>query len=182
MSAYVRNGRGSAHSNIPFSSWQRHSPQCVARGGVTKNEGLPCLDSCRDSGKTRDMRLHALRATVTLTGNLVDASGSPVPLKSLTGDHAHNAYTLRFTCPTCKSLTRIADGHADRLISGKNGGRYDDVNVMMVCAPCNESKGHKNAPDAIVRHAGKMKGKALKGKAVPPGLARVMSRRATKRA
>ena len=41
MSTYVRNGRGSAHSNIPWSSWQRHTPQCVERGGVTKETGKP---------------------------------------------------------------------------------------------------------------------------------------------
>lgn len=176
MSTYVRNGRGSAHSNIPWSSWQRHTPQCVERGGVTKETGKRCGDSCRDSDKTRDMRLHALRTTVTLMGHLVDANGRTVPLKSLTGKHSHNAYSLRFKCPTCKQLTRIADGHADRLISGANGGRYTDINIMMLCGPCNERKGKRNATPALIKHAATMEGKALKGVRVPVGLQQIMKR------
>lgn len=175
MSTYVRNGRGSAHSRIPFSTWQRHTVQCVERGHVTKNTGKPCEDGCRGSKHTREMRLHALRATVTLTGALVDDRGRQHALQSLTGDHAHDASTLRFRCPTCRHLTRIVEGHADRLISGANGGRYDDVNVMMICGPCNESKGDSNAPAALIQHAAKLAGKALIGKRVPAGLMAIVT-------
>lgn len=175
MSNYIRNGRGSTHSGIPFNTWQRHNAQCVSRGYVTKNEGLPCEDGCRGSKHTREMRFHALRATVTLTGHLVDSEGRQHPLKALTGEHAHNSHTLRFTCPTCKQLTRIGDGHADRLISGKNGGRYDDVNVMMICASCNESKGEENAPAALIAHAAKLSGRALIGKKLPAGLMAIVT-------
>lgn len=175
MSEYIRNGRGSAHSRIPFNTWQRHTAQCVAREYVTKNDGLPCEDGCRGSKHTREMRLHALRATVTLTGHLVDASGHSHPLKSLTGEHTHNSSSLRFTCPTCKQLTAIGDGHADRLISGKNGGRYDDVNIMMICGTCNESKGESNAPESLIRHAAKLSGKALIGKNLAGGLMAIVT-------
>lgn len=175
MSTYIRNGRGSTHSGIPFNTWQRHTAQCEARGNVTKNGGHPCEDGCRGSKHTREMRFHALRATVTLSGHLVDTEGHPVPLKALTGEHEHNSSTLRFTCPTCKQLTSISDGHADRLISGKNGGRYDDVNVMMICGTCNESKGEKNAPESLIRHAAKLSGKALIGKNLAPGLMAIVT-------
>lgn len=136
MSNYVRNGRGSAHSNIPFSAWQRHTPQCEARGFVTKAKGLPCV-KCRASDATQEVRFFALAVSAVMTGESVgDVNGKVWTLSALR-TFAGDPRTLMFTDPLTLKRIRVMDGQADRIIPGHNGGRYEPGNLAMIAASAN---------------------------------------------
>jgi 5-methylcytosine-specific restriction endonuclease McrA len=59
------------------------------------------------------------------------------------------AYRARFyeaqggLCVWCKQpLTGPEDGELDRIIPGKEGGRYNLANLVLACCSCNQEHGH----------------------------------------
>lgn len=177
MSNYIPTGAGSTHSHIPFSAWQRHTPQCDARGNVTKRAGKDCA-KCRASDATREVRLHALTVALVVTGTKVRINGREVRMVDMVeGDDVSGA---RFTCPTCEADTLVRDAQCDRVVPGALGGRYEPGNVCLTCSECNAAKADSTPDDAWaarVRRIGLAmadRGRVLTGKDMTPILHSLM--------
>lgn len=137
MSNYIRNGRGSAHSHIPFSAWQRHTPQCEARGFVTKRTGKPCR-KCRANDATQEVRFYALAVAVFITRQSVnDANGNPIPFREMVDMTREELAGCTFVCPITLKRIPIREGQADRIIPGNRGGRYEPGNLCLISAGAN---------------------------------------------
>lgn len=141
---YIPTGIGSTHSNIPFSAWQRHTPQCDARGNVTKRTGTACK-KCRASDATQEMRFYALLTSVFLTGESVHVNGKAVPIRRLATMTREQLAGATFVCPLTLRRIAIRDGQADRIVPGAMGGRYVPGNIALTAADANlarEQYGH----------------------------------------
>ena len=135
-SNYIPNGRGSAHSGIPFSAWQRHTPQCDARGNVTKGKGKPCV-KCRASDATQEVRFNALAVSCIMTGHSPRINGESVRLAALRDYVRQAGDVITFMCPMSGQWVDVRDGEADRAVRGADGGRYVPGNVAMIDASAN---------------------------------------------
>ena len=135
-SNYVPNGRGSKHSGIAFSAWQRHTPQCDARGNVTKGKGKPCV-KCRASDATQEVRFNALAVSCIITGESPRVNGESVRLAALRDYVRQEGDVITFLCPVSRQWIDVRDGEADRAIRGADGGRYVPGNVAMIDASAN---------------------------------------------
>jgi len=52
-------------------------------------------------------------------------------------------HTQEGCCPWCgDSLEDPTDGELDRIIPGKDGGKYRLDNLVLACRPCNQGHGH----------------------------------------
>lgn len=158
MSNYVRNGRGSAWSGIPYNNWQRHNAQCLARGQRKRNSDERCEGSCCGSGHRAARRLCALLTSVKITGEPVilldgrevwtEADADGLTIADIIG--------ATFVCPLTNKRIPIIGAHVDRVIPGAMEGRYEPGNIALVSSAANLAKGD-DAPNAyyarqVARH------------------------------
>lgn len=148
MSTYIPNGRGSAHSHIPYSAWQRHTPQCEARGFVTKKSGKPC-HKCRASDATQEVRFYALTISVFMTRqHIQDRNGNPVRLSDMVSMSRDELAGATFVCPLTGKRVAISTGQADRVTPGHAGGRYEPGNLALVSAGANLAREYVDMDDS----------------------------------
>lgn len=146
MSRYIRNGKGSAHTDIAFNSWQRHNSLCIARNGYTLNPdpetGKPrkCY-KCRGSHANAEMRFHALATAVMLTKqSVMSVDGTKVPLRDVPSLPDSMLVGATFVCPLTDVRLPVADGQAERPTRGRDQGRYRPGNVILAAGGANAAR------------------------------------------